>query len=340
MISIDSIEGGEVLAESVMNEQENVLIPAGTVLKEDYAPLMKSFGIMTLKVEDPYERYQMPNPIIHPARRTVLIDWVRKLMENHIYRSGSTLKEFEIIANEIVKEINAVSEDAVIDMTQRSANLYEHTVMVTLLSVMVAKKLNIDRERQFDMAIGCLLHDIGLRYVTVPYENTDMENAEQKIVFEYKKHTIFGYTAIEDETWVPPIARKMVLTHHEKSDGSGFPMHQRVKEIECRILQACDAFDCMISGMECRQTSVQEAFEIISKQAGTFYSKNVVDTLISLVAKYPVGTTVQISDDEQGLVISQTKNSEKPIVMVIHTEEEEHNGRRYNLMLDHQISIL
>jgi putative nucleotidyltransferase with HDIG domain len=339
MISIDSIEGGEVLAESVMNEERNILIPAGTVLKEDYAPLIKSIGIMNLKVVDPYERYQMPNPIIHPSRFSVLTDWVKKRMEMHIYRDGSSLKEFEIIANEIVNEINAVSEDSVIDMTQRSANLYEHTVMVTLLSVMVAKKLHLGRERQFDIAVGSLLHDIGLRYITTPFENVDMEQADQKNVFEYKKHTILGYSAVEEESWVSPVARKMILTHHEKSDGSGFPMHQRVKETECRILQACDAFDCMISGMGCNRTSVREAVEVISQGAGTAYDPAVVDALLSLVAKYPVGTTVQLNEEEEGLVISQTNNSEKPIVMVLDTAQE-HRGRKYNLLLDHQISIL
>jgi HD-GYP domain-containing protein (c-di-GMP phosphodiesterase class II) len=116
-------------------------------------------------------------------------------------------------------------------------------------------------------------------------------------------------------------------------------MHQRVKETECRILQACDAFDCMISGMGCNRTSVREAVEVISEGAGTAYDTAVVDALLSLVAKYPVGTTVQLNEEEEGLVISQTNNSEKPIVMVLGSAQE-NCGRKYNLLLDHQISIL
>ncbi len=47
-------------------------------------------------------------------------------------------------------------------------------------------------------------------------------------VFEYKKHTIMGFSALEEESWVPDIARKMVLSHHERMNGSGFPMRQKI----------------------------------------------------------------------------------------------------------------
>lgn len=340
IISIDTIQGGEVLAEPIMNKQKNVLIPAGTVLKADYVPLIKSFGIVSLKIEDPYKSYEIPNPIINPATLKALVARVKNLMEKHIYRAGSSLKEFEIIASEVVREVNKIPEDTVIDMEQRTADLYEHTVMVTLLSVMVAKKMHLDREKQYNIAIGCLLHDIGIRYITVPYENRDMTKCDANEAFEYKKHTILGYSAVEEESWIPAISRKMILTHHEKSDGSGFPMHQRVKEIECKILQTCDTLDCMISGMECNRTSVCDALEKISEESGIVYEEDIAHCLISSIAKYPVGTTVKTNEQEQGVVISQTKDPVKPIIMIIDTEEEKEKKRKYNLMLDKHISIL
>jgi HD-GYP domain-containing protein (c-di-GMP phosphodiesterase class II) len=129
------------------------------------------------------------------------------------------------------------------------------------------------------------------------------------------------------------------LTHHEKANGSGFPLRQRVREIECKILQACDAFDCMISGMECIRTPVCTALENISKDAGKLYDQDVIDKLISLVAKYPVGTTVKTNEQEQGLVISQTKDPAKPIILIIGKKEDK-QVRKYNLMLEKDISIV
>ena len=258
-------------------------------------------------------------------------------MEGHIYHENDkSLKIFEVIANDIVKEINSSTAEAILDMKERSSNLYEHTVMVTLLSVLVGKKLKLDEHRLYNLALGCLLHDIGLRYVTIQYEGRDLTAVEPAEMFEYKKHTILGYSALQDETWIPQISRKMILSHHENMEGTGFPMKQKYKETECRIIQACDAFDCYISGMECKRMSVQEALDIMIGNAGKKYDKAVVDNLVSTVAKYPVGTTVKTNVEERGVVISQTVDPENPIIMILNTDE----CSERNLMLEENISIL
>lgn len=335
--AVSKLIGGEILAEAILTREKEILIPKGTELKSEYIPLIQSLEIESLMLEDPYEDYEKPHFIIQEDSIKKYTESVRKLMEGHIYHENDkSLKIFEIIANDIVKEINSSSAEAILDMKERSSNLYEHTVMVTLLSVLVGKKLKLDEQRLYNLALGCLLHDIGLRYVTIPYENRDLTAVEPAEMFEYKKHTILGYSALQDETWIPQISRKMILSHHENMEGTGFPMKQKYKEIECRIIQACDAFDCYISGMECKRMSVQEALGIMIENAGKKYDKAVVDNLVSTVAKYPVGTTVKTSVEERGVVISQTVDPENPIIMILNTDE----CSERNLMLEENISIL
>jgi len=232
--------------------------------------------------------------------------------------------------------MNEMPMNLVIDMGERTANLYEHTVMVTLLAINVARKLEVDRDNQYNIALGCLLHDIGIRYITTKYENQDWEKVDPVEVFEYKKHTIMGFSALEEESWVPDIARKMVLSHHERMNGSGFPMRQKNRELECKIIQACDAFDCYISGMECKLMSVQNAIERITDETGTLFDKKIVKSLLSGIAYYPVGTTVEISNGEKAVVISQTDDPKNPIVLIADDEKK----KKHNLMLEKNISIL
>lgn len=143
--AVNVLNGGEILAEPVVTEKNEILIPKGTILKEEYIPLIKSLGVESLMLEDPYENYENPNPIIVSSRLDKYVEKVRRLMEGHIYHGASkSLKEFEIIANDIVREIDELPLDGIIDIKERNANLYDHTVMVTLLSVMVAKKLKLD----------------------------------------------------------------------------------------------------------------------------------------------------------------------------------------------------
>ena len=320
-----------------MTREKEILIPKGTELKSEYIPLIQSLEIESLMLEDPYEDYEKPHFIIQENSIKKYTESVRKLMEGHIYHENDkSLKIFEVIANDIVKEINSSTAEAILDMKERSSNLYEHTIMVTLLSVLVGKKLKLDEQRLYNLALGCLLHDIGLRYITIPYEGRDLTTVEPAEMFEYKKHTILGYSALQDEKWIPQISRKMILSHHENMEGTGFPMKQKYKETECRIIQACDAFDCYISGMECKRMSVQEALDIIIGNAGKKYDKAVVDNLVSTVAKYPVGTTVKTNVEERGVVISQTVDPENPIIMILNTDE----CSERNLMLEENISIL
>lgn len=335
--SVNTLSGGEILAEPILTKEKEILIPKGTILKEDYIPVIFSLGIETLMVEDPYEHLEKPNTIINRSRLESIVERVQQLMERHIYHSNKCLYGFEMIANEIVKEISEMPEDVIIDMNERTANLYEHTVMVTLLSTSIARKLRLDRKRQYNVAVGCLLHDIGLRYITTKYVDRNWENADSVDIFEYKKHTILGFSALDEENWIPDISKKMILSHHEKLDRSGFPMHQKNSEMECKIIQTCDSFDCYISGMECQRMTVQDALQKIKKEAGIKFEPKIVDKLVSMIALYPVGTTVKMDNETEGVVISQTVNPETPIILVLNRESE---NQKHNLMLEKDISIL
>ena len=113
-------------------------------------------------------------------------------------------------------------------------------------------------------------------------------------------------------------------------------MRQKNRELECKIIQACDAFDCYISGMECKRMSVQNAIERITDEAGTLFEKKIVKSLLSGIAYYPVGTTIKISSGEKAVVISQTDDPKSPIVLISDDEKE----KKHNLMLEKDISIL
>ena len=62
--------------------------------------------------------------------------------------------------------------------------------------------------------------------------------------------------------------------------GTGFPMKQKNKELECRIIQACDAFDSLISGMECKRICVQEAINQIKENDGKLMIHNRLNLML------------------------------------------------------------
>lgn len=336
---VKSLKGGEKLAEPVITKEKEVLISAGTILKPEYLDLISFLGIDTVCIEDPYMEYESPHHLLPIEKKNEYVSKVQHILEKHIYQGQGDLRGLETIAKELVEELKVIDHNLVIDMVERSGNLYEHTLMVTMLSIVMAKRLELPEEQVSDIALGCLIHDLGLRYITVPYVNYDIENSAASEVFEFKKHTILAFSALEQETWLKDNIKKMVLSHHERADGSGFPLKQKIKEIECKILQVCDQFDCMISGMECKRSSVEGAFEYLADGTDRLFEGKMIQLLVELVARYPVGTKVQLNTNEVGIVVSQTENSIHPIIAILDGDDNI-TDVQYNLQKNTKVNIL
>lgn len=336
---VKTLKGGERLAEPVITEENEILIPSGMILKSEYLDLLSFLGIETVCVEDPFAAEETPHRMIEQKKTEEYVKRVQKILENHIYQEKDSLKNIKVLAEELVAELLEVDENIVIDMEERNGNLYDHTIMVTMLSVLVGRKLKIEKEILQEIALGSLLHDLGLRYITVPYINLDMESRPSSESYEYKKHTIQAYSVLEAEGWIGANAKKMILLHHERRDGSGFPLRQKSRDLECNILQVCDAFDCAISGMECKRMGIQQALEYLMETADVLFERKIVRIIEKLIGRYPVGTKVRLTSGESGIVVSQTQNSIRPIIAVL-DEKESLTKVRYDLNRKKKISIL
>lgn len=314
---ITKIVGGEVLGAPVYSKDNDILIPKGAVLKIEYVELLKSLNISYIQIEDMYRPYEKAEFFISIEQKVEYVDKVKIILEKHIYNGKNSLKNLEVLAADIVDEIWRKSIDHIYDMRERKGDLYEHTIAVTILSLMTARKLSLPKESFYNIAMGCLLHDLGLRYIMTSYVNQSFEAASAADFFEYKKHTILAYTVLEKENWISKISKNMILSHHEKLDGTGFPLKQKNQGIECKIIQVCDKFDCLISGMECKRDTVVNTVEYLLSQSGKTYDMDVVNALLSFTAMYPVGTEVKLTDGKYGIVSSQSKNSKRPEIVLL-----------------------
>ena len=89
--------------------------------------------------------------------------------------------------------------EQIYDIKERSADIYEHSISTCSLDMLVALKMQLDRETVHDIGVGCLLHDLGLRYITVNFENTSLDDLSDKELDEYLdklNHEGCGYASI------------------------------------------------------------------------------------------------------------------------------------------------
>lgn len=247
---------------------------------------------------------------------------IKNVLEKHIYRHNSDLK---IIGEQAEKIIESVIEEPevitnITEMRNISTDMYTHCINVCALSTIMALRLKMSEKQVRNISIGAILHDIGLRYIKVPYMNTNETYMNVKDALEYKKHTIFGYSSLQDEGWIPDIVKEIILLHHERIDGKGYPFQHKGDKIktEVKLVSLCDDFESLISGVGSPKLKIYEAIEYIKANQGIKYDATITDKLLESVAVYPVGINVITSEGEMGVVVRQNhKFTDRPVIRML-----------------------
>ncbi len=323
-IRVSKLKGGEVLASDVYTDDLQVLIGKGTVLKQSYIDKLIDLGIEEVRVETGVKiQGEDADIILQDEVKNDCLVKVKDILEHHTYNNNAQLMGINVAAEEVISNILEKKEvvNKIFEIKERSADLYEHSVSVCSLATLAALKLGLSNEIVHELATASLLHDLGLRYMTVPYINVDINTLSQKEIDEYRKHTVYGYTAVQQETWISEKAKQMILFHHERIDGSGYPLHAKSITIESQILEVCEFLDENLCGIGCERGKLHDIIQYMQAMSGVLFAKEAVDSVLTFTAVYPVGTTLKLSDGRIGIVVKQNKQLvDRPVLQLLKDE--------------------
>lgn len=320
LTKVDQLEEGNVLDQDIMTRDYQVLLGSGTVLKKEYIEKLKELGINEVFIHDELKIPVKEILILRNDMEKGFHDKIRDVIEKHTYQHNDELQELCQTADAIIMEI--LSENSVLekvyDIKERSADLYEHSISLCTLVTLLALKYSFRNDTVHDMGIACLLHDLGLRYLTLDYKDTNMTEMSEMEFSEYKKHPVYAYTSLKNETWLSNESKNMILMHHEHIDGSGYPLHATSIPLTIQIITICDMFDEMISGIGYKRKKVREAVEFLRTAANQLFPQELVDNFLNFIAIYPVGTKVKLSTGEEAIVVKQNHAfPDRPIIRII-----------------------
>jgi HD-GYP domain-containing protein (c-di-GMP phosphodiesterase class II) len=136
-----------------------------------------------------------------------------------------------------------------------------------------------------------------------------------------EQHPQLGALLVQQSEEIPPIARRIILEHHERIDGSGYPNRIRGEEIslQSQVVAITDLYDDMLSG---RNQAVLQPTEVlrqlfVQSNAGAL-DRGVVERIIRCLGVYPVGSLVEFNTGEQGIVVAANRaDSLKPTVRIV-----------------------
>lgn len=341
LVTVEDLQEGDILAKDVLLEDYTVLLGKGTVIKNDYIDKLRELSISTVYIEEKEEKE--PDNRLSLEEITILKsdveeqikDKVKEILELHVYQKTEGLKEIADTAQKIIADI--LEEDEVVekvyDIKERSADIYEHSLTICTIATLVALKLGLDEKSVYDISVSSLLHDLGLRYLVVRYEDQDINLIPTKDQQEYKKHPIYGYTAIKNEDWISEEAKNIILNHQEHIDGTGYPLGTDIVSRETQIVGVCDEFDELICGIGKARVRVHEAINCIRNYSGIWFDSDIVETFMQLVAVYPVGSKVRTNNGQLAVVMKQNVHfPERPVLRIL--EESNGNPPKEELIID------
>ncbi len=198
----------------------------------------------------------------------------RKRAENELRESLDTLRS---------------TMEGIVEMTAKTLELRDpytagHQRSVSKLACAIARKLSLPENEIEGIRLACEIHDLGKIYV--PGEILTKPGKISTIEFDMiRTHPKVGYDILRTIEFPWPIA-EMVAQHHERMDGSGYPLGLGGEEISlgARILGVADVVDAMASHRPYRPAlGIEKALAEIVQNKYKFYDPNVVEACLSLI---------------------------------------------------------
>ena len=204
-----------------------------------------------------------------------------------IARDISERKKAQEEAKQNTERLISAMEHAIQAMTivveMRDPHTAGHQQRTTQLACAIAKEMGLSKERIGGLRLAGLIHDIGK--VRVPAEilmNPDGLSEPEFMMI--KAHPRLGYEILRTIDFPWPVAQ-IVLQHHERMDGSGYPSGLSGEDIimEARILAVADVVEAMASHRPYRAApGINKALEEISQNKGVLYDSKAVDVCLTL----------------------------------------------------------
>jgi HD-GYP domain-containing protein (c-di-GMP phosphodiesterase class II) len=206
------------------------------------------------------------------------------------------LRAAELVASEEAF-LGARVRALTVRLAAKDASTEEHTRRVAMLAVEIGEQLGLSPTRLRSLAIGGLLHDIGKLSVpdSILQKPGPLDDDEFEVV---KLHPERGRELLNELGGFDETVGRLVLDHHERLDGSGYPRGLADAELDLatRILSVCDVYDALVSPRVYRAAWPREkALALLRDESHTAFDPRCVAALEQLVQQPVAVRTLRVA---------------------------------------------
>jgi HD-GYP domain-containing protein (c-di-GMP phosphodiesterase class II) len=365
LVPISNVPDGATLGRDILTGRADgaPLLRAGVTLDGRYRQALAKSGVHAVYVEDEYSEGIVPEPLVSDETRRLATRAVASAYDDarRSLASGRPLGHaasdaLNDIVERLLQEIEHSGSTALVlaDLSCADAYTFQHSIDVTALGLLIGQRLfsehgwlNFKGEREHArrderlarLGMGLLLHDIGK--LAVPVEI--LTKAGKLTASEWsimKTHPRLGVELIRDTSAWCPLVQAIVLRHHERWDGSGYPDGKRADEIHelARIAAVADVYDAITSErVYATAAPAHEGVRAILEGTGTLFDPTIVEVFARVVAPFPPGVELELADGRRGVVVSVPEEQpDRPVVRVL---DDSGSPREISLLQEHHLRI-
>jgi HD-GYP domain-containing protein (c-di-GMP phosphodiesterase class II) len=325
-IPIDNIKPGMVLGKTIFDKNGIKLLNEGNIITSEYLERIVPLGYTGLYIDDELSKELKLDSSFFDTLKNEAIQSLKNIFIASSADSSSYQDELNFLSSSLVRILDEIlsNNDIIVNMIDLKIYddyTYFHSVNVAILALIVGNALKFEKEMLIQLGMAAILHDIGKKFTpkNILSKPGVLTKEEFKII---KEHPSNGYHFIKKS--FPSISNVTyigILQHHERFDGSGYPNGSIGEDISLfgRILAVCDVYDALVSDRPYHKAHLpSEALEFVQGGSGTMFDPVVVLAFSCKIASYPLGTAVELSNGEVGIVVKNYEEfNTRPKVKII-----------------------
>jgi HD-GYP domain-containing protein (c-di-GMP phosphodiesterase class II) len=359
LVPIENVKPNTVLGKSLYDIDGRILLRAGVVLRENTIAKIKEINILSIYIVDKYSNEEIEDIIKPELRQKAIItikeafsnigrlntsNTVRNKESDYTWQEQSYFYNIGKMAISIIDDILNRKDVllALVDIRSMNNYMYSHCVNVAVISLTIGIAFQFPKKKLEALCIGALIHDIGKSLL--PKEVLDKENnltEEEKEII--KQHPRLGYRYLSSTYNINSLSKLIVLQHHERPDGKGYPdglTKENIIDLS-NIVSIANVYDNLSTDLpEKRAMFPSDVLEYLMSNAGTMFDYNIVNTFCRIVIPYPKGTIVEISTGETAIVEETSPGFPlRPTIKIIESSRVTRVGIKVDLIKEISIVI-
>lgn len=338
IVNVEELKNGSILAEDIYIRTNRPIITAKTVLEEEHIKILKAFLVKEIAIENTqvdgtkfFESSSATRKQISEEKKNDFLDLFLQTVQLYkkefiSWQSGLSVNIANVrsILLPLLEELESFSKEifSLYHLSNKREYLYQHSIAVAVISALIAKKMNYSYRDMVQVALAGCLSDAGMAKINQRLLHK-IEPLTEEEFNEVKKHTRYSLEMIPEHTLLKNETRLAIYQHHERVDGSGYPMGKVDNKIHAfaKIIAVADTFHAMTSERLYRKK--QSPFRVIEQMRQDYFGKfdlTILQALSNAITQFTTGSKIRLSNGEKAEILFISNTPTRPLVKTIENE--------------------